>query len=166
MGTRFRNARSPISSGESPCTSRTSASAVVSARSGPSSAWKRAASGVRTRTSLADAISMKSSTLVSAINRPRPMTIRWSVVRGQRHLAHQVRRDEDGATLCRESLEQVADPVNPFGVEAVDGLVEDHRVRIAEQRRGDAESLPHAERELPGALARDVVQSDEVDQLV
>ena len=41
------------------------------------------------------------------------------VVGGQRHLAHQVRGDEDGATLGGESLEQVADPVDALRVEAV-----------------------------------------------
>ena len=38
--------------------------------------------------------------------------------------------------------------------------------RVAEQRRGDAEPLAHAERELAGALARDVVQADQVEHLV
>ena len=82
---------------------------------------------------------------------------------GQRHLAHQMRRDEHGATLAREILEQIADPVDAFRVEAVDGLVEHHRLRIAEQRGRDAEALPHAERELPGALLRHLAQADEVD---
>ena len=75
------------------------------------------------------------------------------VVGGQRHLAHQVRRDEHGPALGSEPLEQVADPVDPFGIEAVDRLVEHHGLRVAEQRGRDAESLAHAERELAGALA-------------
>ena len=88
------------------------------------------------------------------------------VVGGERHLAHQMRRDEHGATFCGERPEEVADPVDAFGVEAVHRLVEQQRGGIAEQRRRDSEPLPHPERELPGALARHVVQADEVDQLV
>ena len=87
------------------------------------------------------------------------------VVGGQRHLAHQVRRDEDRAALGGERLEQVADPVDALRVEAVDRLVEQQRLRVAEQRGRDAEPLAHAERELAGALARDLVQADQVDQL-
>ena len=56
--------------------------------------------------------------------------------------------------------------MDAFGIEAVDGLVEHDRLRVAEQRRRDAEALAHAERELAGALLRDVVQADDVDQLV
>ena len=51
-------------------------------------------------------------------------------------------------------------------IEPVDGLVEHHRLRVAEQRRCDAEALAHAERELAGTLASHVVQADEVDELV
>ena len=56
--------------------------------------------------------------------------------------------------------------MDALGVEAVDRLVEEHRLRVAEERGGDAEPLAHAERELAGALARDVVEADEVDHLV
>src|SRR5436305_1050059 len=84
----------------------------------------------------------------------------------QRHLAHQVRRDEDRAPFCSEALEQVANPVDALGVKTVHGLVEDQRRGVAEQRARDAEALAHSERELPHALACDVVQPDEVDQLV
>ena len=56
--------------------------------------------------------------------------------------------------------------MDAFRVEAVDGLVEHHRLRIAEERSRDAEPLPHAERELSGALLRHLAQADEVDQLL
>jgi hypothetical protein len=39
-------------------------------------------------------------------------------------------------------------------------------LRVAEQRRGDAESLAHAQRELPGSLTCDGRQSYQVEQLV
>jgi hypothetical protein len=88
------------------------------------------------------------------------------VVGGERHLAHQVAGDEDGAALGGERLEQVADPVDPLRVEAVDRLVEDQGARVAQERGRDPEPLAHAEREGAGALACDLVQADEVDQLV
>ena len=88
------------------------------------------------------------------------------VVGGERHLAHQVRRDEHRPSLGREPLQQVAHPVDALRVEPVDRLVEHHRVRVAEERRGDPEPLAHPERELARALLRDLVEPDEVDQLV
>ena len=88
------------------------------------------------------------------------------VVGGERHLAHQVRGDEDRAALGGERLEQVADPVDALGVEPVDRLVEQHRRGSPSSAERDPEPLAHAERELAGALARDVVQADEVDHLV
>ena len=54
---------------------------------------------------------------VSAISRPRPMTI--EVLGGQRHLVHQVRGDEDRPALGGEALQQRADPADALGVEAV-----------------------------------------------
>ena len=87
------------------------------------------------------------------------------VVGGERHLAHEVGGDEDRAALGREPLEEVAHPVDALRVEAVDRLVEHHRLRVAEERLRDAEALAHAERELAGALARHLVQADEVDDL-
>ena len=83
-----------------------------------------------------------------------------------RHLAHQVRGDEHRTTLGGETAQQPANPLDALGVEAVDRLVQHHRLRVAQQCRRDPQPLAHAERELPGALARDVVQPDEVDQLL
>jgi hypothetical protein len=67
------------------------------------------------------------------------------VVGGERHLAHQVRRDEDGAAFRGKRLEQVPDPVDAFRVEPVHRLVEEQRPRIAEERGRDPEPLAHAE---------------------
>ena len=88
------------------------------------------------------------------------------MVRRERHLAHQMGGDEDRAAFRRQALQEIADPVDAFRVEPVHGLVEEERLRVPEQRRGDAEPLPHAERELPRSLLRDLAQSDHVDQLV
>ena len=105
-----------------------------------------------------------SSTLVSAISRPRPITIRWSAVSA----ISLIRCDETKTVRpsAARPLEQVADPVDALGVEAVDRLVQDQRLRVAEQRRRDAEPLAHAERELARPLAGHLVQADEVDHLV
>ena len=84
----------------------------------------------------------------------------------QLHLAHQVRRDEDGAALAGEVLEQVADPEDALGVEAVDRLVEHHDLRIAEEGAGDAEALAHAEREAAAAAPGDLAEADDVEHLV
>ena len=51
-------------------------------------------------------------------------------------------------------------------VKTVPGLVQQQRVRVAEESRCDAEPLTHAERELAGALASDRCQSDHLDQIV
>ena len=77
-----------------------------------------------------------------------------------------MRGDEHRTALRGQPLEQVAHPLDALGVESVDRLVEHDRVWIAEQRRGDAEALAHSEREPPDALARHVLQSDELDQLL
>ena len=67
------------------------------------------------------------------------------VLRRVLHLAHEVAGDQDGAPLRGEVLEQIADPDDALGVQAVDGLVEQQRRRIAEQGGGDAEALEHAQ---------------------
>jgi hypothetical protein len=45
----------------------------------------------------------------------------------QRHLAHQVRGDEDGAALGGQAGEQVADPEHALRVQAVDHQVVERR---------------------------------------
>lgn len=88
------------------------------------------------------------------------------VVGGQRHLAHEVRGDEDGAALGGELAHQIADPEDALRVEAVDRLVEEEHLRIAEQGRRDAEALAHAEREALGALPGDVLEAHDAQDLV
>jgi acetyl-CoA acetyltransferase len=67
------------------------------------------------------------------------------VVGGLGHLAHQVAGQEHRAALGGQRLHQVPDPHDAVGVQAVDRLVEQHRLGVAEQGRGDAEPLVHAE---------------------
>ncbi|MCF0087411.1 hypothetical protein B0E37_02474 [Streptomyces sp. MH192] len=88
------------------------------------------------------------------------------VVGGERHLAHQVGGDEDRTALRREGLHQVPHPEDAFGVEAVDRLVEEQHLGVAEERGGDAEALAHAEREALGAAPGHVLQADDAEHLV
>src|SRR5581483_4575721 len=158
-------ASSPICSVPSPSISSTPGSGESTTTSSPprTSSARRVACGERTRTTKPDARRTKSSTLVSAISFPRPTTIRWSAVKAISLIRCD---DEDRPPLGGEPLQQMADPVNALGIEAVHRLVEEQRLRVAEQRARDPEPLSHAERELAGALPRDVVEADEVDQLV
>ena len=120
-----------------------------SATTWPPLAVSRAAScavcGVLTRMDSSELASMNSCTEQSATRRPRPITI--EVVGGGLHLAHQVRGDEHRAALGGQRLHQVADPQDALGVQPVDRLVEHQHLRVAQQRRGDAQPLAHAQRE-------------------
>ena len=130
----------------------------------PSHQSLRAASwGERTRT---ERVRRAADEVVNArVGNQAAATDHDQVLGGLGHLAHEMRGDEHGATLRGQPLEEVANPLDALGVEPVDGLVEHHCVWIAEQSRGDAETLAHSEREAPDALARHVLQSDELDQL-
>ena len=74
------------------------------------------------------------------------------VVGGVLQLAHQVAGDQHGPALGGQGLQEAAHPDDALGVHAVERLVEHQHRRVAEQRGGDAEPLPHAERE-PAGLA-------------
>ena len=87
-------------------------------------------------------------------------------VGGQCHLAHQVAGDQHRAALVGERAQQLADPPDALGVEAVDRLVEEEGAGVAEQRGGDAEALAHAEREPARATAGDVGEADHLEHLV
>jgi hypothetical protein len=83
------------------------------------------------------------------------------MIRGQRHLGHEMARDQDRPPFRGEGAQQMADPEDAFRVEAVDGFVEDEDRGIAEQCGGDAEPLSHAERERSHPSMRDVGQTDD-----
>ena len=131
-------------------------SAVTAAPCAVSSAARSAARGERTSTSRRPRDATNSSTGVSAMQPAAADDDQ--VVGGQRHLAHQVAGHEDRAALPGQRPEQLADPVDALGVQAVGGLVEHQHRRVTEQRRGDAEPLLHAEREPAGPPAGDRVQ--------
>ena len=150
-------ASSPIRAASRPCTS--SASWSVCAVAAPWAARTAASDptcGDLTRTAPLEA--RAGEVLDRRVGDEPAPSDHDQAVRGQRHLAHQVRRDEDRPTLGRQASHQLANPADALGVEPVGGLVEDQRAGVAEQRRGDPEPLPHAQREASDALAGDLVR--------
>jgi len=94
---------------------------------------------VRTRTPPAEFWAMNSVTLVSASSLPRPITMRCSAVS-----AISLIRWLDTKTVrpfAASRCNELTDPLDALGVEAVDRLVEHQDLRIAEHRGGDAEAL-------------------------
>ena len=86
---------------------------------------------------------MNSSTLVSAISLPRPITTRWSAVNDI-----SVIRWLDTSTVrpCAANVaQQVADPADALGIESVHRLVEEQDTGVTEERAGNAQTLSHAE---------------------
>ena len=84
----------------------------------------------------------------------------------QRHLGQQVRGHEHRPTLRGQALHERADPEDALRVEAVDRLVEQQDLRVAEQRAGQAEPLLHPEGELARRLTGDRAEADQVEDLV
>ncbi len=74
--------------------------------------------------------------------------------------------DEDRPPFGGQVAQQVPGPTDPFGVEAVDGLVEEEHTGVPQQGAGDPEALPHAERVLAGALARHLGEPHDLEHLV
>ena len=102
-----------------------------------------ASCGLRTRTA-PPTRAVSSSSGDSVTSRPRLM-IRTLVDR-LRDLGQHVARDEHRPAARRERAQEVAQPAHAFRVEPVRRLVEHEQLRLAEQRGGEPEPLPHAER--------------------
>ena len=126
---------SPTSTAVAPCTSSRPSSAGVTVTAGPARrAARSVACGDRTRTvaRVASAITV----VDRAVGDDLAAADDDEVVGGHGHLAHQVRGEEDRAALGRgQVLDQVAHPEDALGVEAVDRLVEDQRLRVADAGR-------------------------------
>ena len=91
-------------------------------------------------------------------------TIRWSAVSSSsliRWLETRTARPSAASDRSRP-----ADPDDALRVEPVDRLVEHQHRRVAEQRGGDAEPLPHAEREAAGPAPGRRGQADLLEHLV
>ena len=84
---------------------------------------------------------------------------------GLGHFAHQVGGHEHGVPVGGEVFEHGAHPEHAFGVQAVDRFVQDHGLRVAQQRRRHAQPLAHAEGEPADPFAGDLLQADDVDHL-
>ena len=88
------------------------------------------------------------------------------VVGGVLELAHVVSRDNTVRPSAAKPSKGLAHPLDAFGVEADRGLVQDQDRRIPEERAGDAETLPHPERERSGPSPGDLRKSHEPEHVV
>ena len=161
-------AMSPIRSSVRPLTSSSPGwPSPALAVAPPAAATARASAsgcGVRTRTVWAELRAMNSAMLQSAMSRPRPITITWSAVfsiSDIRWLDTSTVRPSAASDLIRLRIHRM-----PSGIQPVHRLVEHQDLRVAEQRRGDAEPLAHAERESLGPLPGHVGQPDDAEHLV
>src|ERR1035438_7357518 len=84
------------------------------------------------------------------------------MVGGVLHLRHQVAGHEDRTAFRGQRLHQVPDPPDALRVQAIDRLIEHEDGRVAEQRRGNAEPLAHAERETLRPFLRHLAQPDKL----
>ena len=82
------------------------------------------------------------------------------------HFAHEVRTDEDGPTLIGQGTKEFTNPLNAFGVQSVDRLVEEQDAGIAQQGAGDTQSLTHAQRVRTNLLVGDGTDAHEVQHFV
>ena len=108
-----------------------------------SSSRSRSASGLRTRVAALRAREHLGDRRL--LDQPAAVDDHDAVDR-LRDLGEHVARDEDRAALGGERAQEVAQPPDPGRVEAVRRLVEHEHLRVAEQRRREAEALPHPER--------------------
>jgi hypothetical protein len=82
------------------------------------------------------------------------------------HLGQHVARDQDRAAVGGLGAQEVAQPAYALRVEAVGGLVEHERARVAQQRPGQAQPLAHAERVALHSPPAGAVQLNEPEHLV
>ena len=82
------------------------------------------------------------------------------------HLAHEVGGDEDDAPLGCQGAADLANPDDAFGVQTVDGLIEDEDVGVSQEGGGDAQTLPHPEAEPLDPLLGHRGESGHVQDLV
>src|SRR3954451_5461910 len=87
------------------------------------------------------------------------------VLRGQRHLAHEVAGHEHGPAAPGEGVHELADPDDALGVEAVHRLVVHQDLWIAEHGGGDAEALGHAQGEAADPLLGHLAQPGQLQHL-
>src|SRR6266568_2852684 len=81
-------------------------------------------------------------------------------------LGEDVAGDDDGPALVRQPAEQAPEPGDACGVESVGRFVQEKHLRVAEECRGETESLPHAEGEFADPPPRGGSQVNLVEHLV
>ena len=87
------------------------------------------------------------------------------VVDGLSDLGEHVAGEQDGATLVRQTAQEVTQPPDALGVQAVGGFVEHEDPWVVDQRRGQPEPLLHPQGEAAHAPVRRSGQLDHVEQL-
>ena len=136
-------ANSPISAEVKPvATIEPSASTFAPAPASLSAATNNSVIGVTTRTASSVALG-RELTDARLGDQGAPADHDQSLC-GQRHLVDQVARHEHRSSLGGQVTEEEAGPTYAFGVETVDGLVEEQNSRIPEKGGGDPEPLSHA----------------------
>ena len=75
-------------------------------------------------------------------------------------------REQDRDPLAGEPLHELAHVAHPCGIETGRRLVEQEQLRVAQQRRRDAEPLLHPVRVAADAILRTVAQVDRVEHLL
>ena len=80
------------------------------------------------------------------------------------HHVEQVRAVEDRAAPLREERDDVLEQEGRVGVEAVEGLVEDHERRIVDQGREDQHLLLHALRKRGHRVVADVDEPEDFEK--
>src|SRR5262249_2651314 len=81
-------------------------------------------------------------------------------------LAEHVAGDHDGPALVGLAAQQAAQPGDAGRVEAVGRFVEQQYLRVADQRRGRPEALPHAQGELAASPPRGRAEINLVQYLI
>ncbi len=81
-------------------------------------------------------------------------------------LGEDVTREQDRDSLTGELLHELAHVAHPGGVEPGRRLVQQQELRVAQQRRRDAEPLPHAVRVAANPVLRAIAQLDRLEHLV
>ena len=80
-------------------------------------------------------------------------------------LGEQMAGEEDGHAPAGQLLDQVAHVADAARVEAVRRLVEYEQLRVAQERGGEPESLPHSLRVAADLVARPAPQTDRLEHV-
>ena len=82
------------------------------------------------------------------------------------HFREQMARNQYGSALRGQIAQEVTHPQDPLGIKAVHRFVEQHGVRIPQERHGNTEPLMHPEGELPDLFVRNRRHADQVEHLI